>query len=143
VLWAAGVGVLAIGFALGVSMWQSGAQRQVLDTQNGRCKNGEAAACDTLRNLCLKRNGDACESLADALLAAPPERRDVRDAMHLLMEGCELRNRRACVTAGRKLLAGDGVAKDEAEASRLFGRACELGAREACGLKETLGHGGP
>ena len=138
-LWAVGAGVFAIAFAIGVSMWQSSAQREVLDTQRGRCTDGNAAACDVLRNLCLKRHGDACESLAEALLAAPPDRRDVRDAMHLFGEACELRDRSACVTAGRKLLAGDGVEKDVAQASRLFDRGCELGAREACALKETLG----
>jgi len=136
-LWALAAGVLALGGAVAVALWQSGAQRQVLDAQQGRCEKGDPGACDALRSLCLKRNGDGCEALAESILASPPERRDVRDAMQLLSEACELRTRRACVRAGRKLLEGDGVAKDPAAAARLFDRGCELGAREACALREA------
>jgi hypothetical protein len=137
VLWALGTGVLAVVIAVGISLWQAGAQREVLDTQGARCEQGVAAACDTLRSLCLKRYGDACQALAGAILASPPPKQDVRDAMRLLSEACDLRSRDACVRAGRKLLDGDGVAKDPAEAKRLLDRGCELGAKEACGLGDA------
>jgi hypothetical protein len=137
-LWGVGTGVLALGIAVGVSLWQSSAQREVLDTQQARCGNGNAASCDALRSLCLKRYGDACESLGEAVFASPPDKRDTRDAMRLLGEACKLRSRRACVTAARKLLDGDGVPKDPAEAKRLLARGCELGEREACALDETI-----
>jgi hypothetical protein len=136
-LWGVGAGVLALGIAVAVSLWQSSAQREVLDARRGRCENGDAAACDGLRSLCLKRYGDACEALAQAILASPPDKRDNRDAMRFFGEACALRSRRACVTAARKLLDGDGVAKDPAEAKRLLARGCELGAREACALDEA------
>jgi TPR repeat protein len=129
--------VLALGIAVGVALWQSSAQRQVLDAQQERCAKGDAASCDALRSLCLKRYGDACESLAEAILASPAERRDDRDAMRLLSEACDLRSRRACVRGARKLLEGEGVAKDPDGAKRLVDRGCELGAKEACTLRET------
>ncbi|HVW27104.1 MAG TPA: hypothetical protein VHC69_17180 [Polyangiaceae bacterium] len=137
VLWALGTGVLAVIVAVGISLWQSGAQRQVLDTQQARCEQGVTAGCDALRTLCLKRYGDACEALAGAILASPSERQDSRDAMRLLTEACDLRNRRACVRGAHKLLDGDGVAKDPAEGKRLAERGCELGATEACALRDA------
>jgi TPR repeat protein len=136
-LWGVATGVLALGIAMGVALWQGSAQRQVLDAQQARCGKGDAAACDALRSLCLKRYGDACESLAEAMLASPTDKRDDRDAMRLLSEACDLHNRRACVRAARKLLDGDGVAKDAAGAKRFLERGCELGAKEACSLRET------
>jgi TPR repeat protein len=133
-LWGVGSGVLALGIAVGVSLWQSGAQRQVLDADQARCGRGDTTACDALRSLCLKRYGDACEALAEAIFVLPADKRDTRDAMRLLGEACELRTRRACVSAGRKLLEGNGVAKDPAEAKRLLARGCELGEKDACAL---------
>jgi TPR repeat protein len=132
-LWGVAAGVLALGVAFGVSVWQSGAQREMLDANQKRCTSGNTMACDALRSLCLKRYGDGCEALAEAILASPGEKRDVRDALRLLSEACEWRTRRACVRAGRMLLDGDGVAKDPAEAKRLLDRGCKLGAKEACG----------
>ncbi|HEX4335456.1 MAG TPA: hypothetical protein VH062_06050 [Polyangiaceae bacterium] len=134
---AAAIAVVALGLSVGMLVWRGGAQREVLDAVTARCERSEPQACDALRNLCLKRNGDGCEALAQTILAAKPPG-DVRDAMHLLSEACELRNRRACMTAARKLLDGDGIPKDTAEAARLLDRGCELGEREACGLKETV-----
>ncbi len=135
-LGAVAIGIVALGASVGMLMWRSSAQREVLDAVRGRCEQSQPAACDALRNLCLKRNGDACEALAEAILAKP-SKGDVRDAMQLLTEACEFGNRRACVRAARKFLAGDGVQKDLSEAARLLTRGCELGAREACALNET------
>jgi hypothetical protein len=131
------IALVALGLSVGLLVWRGGAQREVLDTVTARCEKGDPGACDALRNLCLRRNGDGCEALATTILTAP-SKGDVRDAMHLLSEACELRNRRACLRAGRKLLDGDGVSRDAAEAGRLLARGCELGDPEACALKQTL-----
>jgi TPR repeat protein len=136
-LGAAGFTVLAVGISLGILVWRGGAQREILDAESARCIKADLKACDVLRNQCLKRNAEACESLASSIWQSGPNR-DLREAMRLYSDACQMRDRNACVAMARKLMEGDGVPKDEAASATLLDRGCELGAKEACALRETL-----
>jgi hypothetical protein len=131
VLGAVGVAIAALVLSIGVLVWRSGAQRQVIDAQTARCRNADLAACDNLRSQCIKRSGESCTALAESILASAAPH-DIREAVRLLAEACELRDRNACLRAASLLAKGDGVPADPGRATQLRARACTLGATDAC-----------
>lgn len=130
-LGAVGVAVVAVVLSIGILLWRSGAQRQVIDAETARCRNADLVACDNLRSQCIKRSGESCTALAESILASAAPH-DTREAVRLLGEACELRDRNACVRAASLLSKGDGVPADPGRATELRARACTLGATDAC-----------
>jgi len=134
-LGAAALAAVALVLSIGMLLWRSGAQRQVIDAETARCRNGDLAACDNLRSQCLKRSGESCTALAESILANNPQR-DAHEALRLLNEGCDLRDRNACLRAASLLQAGTLLPPDAPTAARLRQRACTLGAPQACPSSE-------
>jgi TPR repeat protein len=140
-LFAAGGAVAFAIFALAGSMgflrWRDSEQRRVFAERSVRCQNDDAAACDSLRQSCLKRSGDGCVALSEAYFASGPNH-DAREALRLLSEACTYRMTSACVRGAKLQLSGDAVPKNPIEARSLLERGCEFGDGEACSLRSTL-----
>jgi len=129
--------VLSAAAAVVFLAWRASAQHDVLTGRAGKCRAGDAAACDSLRTACLKRSPEACELLAGAYLAEKGP--DPHEAVGLFEEACTYRGADGCFRAGSMVAAGQGVPKDASHARDLFTRGCSLGSADACAAKRKLG----
>jgi TPR repeat protein len=129
--------LVAVGGSVGFLAFQGKEQQRFLAARSVRCSGGATDACDALRSLCIKRDPDACVSLADAHIAQG-RNHDPREAARLLGEACRYRHPAACARAGRMALEGTETPKDVPEAKKLLDQGCAIGAKEACALRKTI-----
>jgi TPR repeat protein len=123
--------VLAVLGSIGFLEFRAKEEFRLFAARSTLCVQGTVAACDQLRSACVKRSGDACFALANAVLSPGP-RHDAAEGVHLLTQACDLRHAAACERAATELMEGRDVPKDERAGRELRLRACKLGIRDAC-----------